>query len=186
MNIKKTQLKIKEGNLSNKGQLKIQEMSFMIIALVIFFILVGLFAFSIFFKNVQEQATDIAEDKTISGISNLAGSAEFNCGKPNCIDGDKLIVLLERESYQNFWPFVSLRVVKQDAFNKTYREMVKCNLVNYPDCELFTVYDKNLKNVVEKDNFVSLCWKEKENSITYNKCELAKFVAGYEVKDADN
>jgi len=179
---KKSQLKMKVGNLSNKGQLKIQEMSFMLIALVIFFILVGLFAFSIFFKNVQGQATAIAEDKTISGITNLAGSAEFSCGKPNCIDGDKLIVLLERENYKEFWPFASLRVVKQSAFNKTYKEMTKCNLANYPNCELFTVYDKNLRNVVEKDSFVALCWKERENLITYDKCELAKFVAGFEVK----
>jgi len=167
---------------SNKGQLRIQEMSFMIVAIVIFFVLVGLFAFSIIYSNLHKQATEITESRTLSAITNLADSPEFSCGKPNCVDADKLMALIGKKNYENFWAFSSLSVVASSGFDKSETEMIKCTLSNYPNCDEFVVYNKNIANEKRISNFVALCRKEYENDYTYDKCEIAKLVAGSERK----
>ena len=172
----------------NKAQLKIQEMAFFLVAIVLFFILVGLFVFSIMFSNLSKGATEIAEARTLSSITNLADAPEFSCGEPNCVDSDKLIALMQNSRYENFWPFSSLRVITSSGFDKAEEEMIKCTTTNYPNCDVFEVYDKS--HLLEKDgdknkfderaisNFVALCRVELENNINYKKCEIAKLVAG--------
>jgi len=168
--------------MKKKGQLKIQEMAFMIVAVIIFFVLVGLFVFSIFFSNLQKEATEIIEDKTISAITNLADTPEFTCGEPNCVDADKLMSLIGKENYKNFWDFSSLSVIKFSGFDKNGKDLVECNLGNYPNCDKFIVYDKKINNEKKISSFVALCRKEYENEYTYDKCEVAKLVAGSERK----
>ena len=172
--------------MKKKAQLKIQEMAFMLVAVFFFFILVGLFAVSIYYTNLYQEATRIAEQRTLTSITNLADSPEFNCGsfKSNCVDADKVISLMRNEDYKKFWPFSSLKIVRAVAFDKSYDEMIECNFANYPDCELLIVYDKNVKNERELSNFVALCRKEFENTYSYERCEMAKLVAGTEIKIA--
>ena len=193
---KKSQLKIQVcGNqrfpglvsLNKKSQLKIQEMAFMIVAVFLFFILVGMFVLSLVFMNVREEANKIAEDRTLSSLSNLADSPEFSCvaSKSNCIDSDKLITLVGRDVYQNFWPYNSLKVVRFSGFGKSEGEMVRCDVANYPDCDLFIVYDKGVVNERALSSFVALCRKEYENEYTYDKCEIAKLVGGTEIRKGE-
>lgn len=166
----------------SRGQLKIQEMAFMLVAVILFFVLVGLFASSIIYKNLKESATDIEEEKTLSAISNLAGTAEFVCtgNRPNCIDEDKLMALIGKRSYENYWPFTSLKVVKYSGFNKKEEDFVRCNMQNYHDCDVIEVFDKNLnENVIH--SFVALCGVEFEQN-SYEKCEIAQLLAGSERK----
>jgi hypothetical protein len=167
-----------------KAQLKIQEMSFMLVAVLLFFVLAGLFALSIFNLSISKDASAIEREKILFSVTNLADTPEFTCGESrhNCIDADKLIVLLNRNSYKNFWQFSSLKVVKITALSKPETKWVKCNLANYPDCDYFLVYDKKITN--EKppvSSFVSLCRQQVENNYPYNepgKCEMAMLVAG--------
>ena len=188
MKSKKSQIKIQVHKnhprflvplFSTKGQLKIQEMAFMLVAIILFFVLVGLFAASIVYKNLHEQATQIEEEKTLSAISNLAGTAEFACTgtRPNCIDGDKLMGLIEKRSYESYWPFTSLRVVKYRGFNKKEKDFIKCNIQNYPDCDVFEIYDKKSLNENVIHSFVALCRVEFEQN-PYEKCEIAQLWAG--------
>ncbi len=167
---------------TQKAQLRIQEMSFMIVAVVIFFVLVGLFAFSIINSSLHSTATQIAENKALSAITNLADSPEFSCGKPNCVDADKLMALIGKKNYKKFWDFSSLTIVKSSGFNKSESEMVLCSLLNYPNCDKFEIYDKKVLNEKKISNFVALCGKENENEQTYDKCEIAKLIAGSERK----
>ena len=142
---------------NKRGQLKIQEMAFMIVAIILFFILVGLFAVSIVYKNLQESATEIAEGRTLSAITNLAGTAEFICagGKSNCVDADKLMALTGKKNYNNFWEFSSLSVVRYSGFNKKENEMIKCALSNYPDCDVIEIYDEEVGNEKVISSFVT-------------------------------
>ena len=167
-----------------KAQLKIQEMAFMLVAVFFFFILVGLFALSILYLNLYEEANKIKEDRTLSALINLADTPELSCStsKSNCIDGDKLISLVGNEYYKEFWPFSSLIVIKQSAFKKQENESVKCNFANYPDCEKFIVYDKEVENEKKVSTYVALCRKEYENTYSYERCEIAKLIAGTEIK----
>ena len=168
---------------SKKGQLKIQEMAFMIVDIILFFILIGLFSLSIVYKNIQESATVIAEEKTLSAIENLAGTAEFICagGKSNCVDEDKLMALIGKKSYDDFWDFSSLSVIKYGGFAKDEDDWILCNLRNYPDCDVFEIYDANVKNEKVISSFVALCRREHENNYNYDKCEIAKLIAGSEI-----
>ncbi len=160
-----------------KAQLKIQEMAFMIVAVILFFILVGLFAISIIHKNLQESAVQIKEEKTLSAIENLAGTAEFICPetKSNCVDGDKLMALINKKNYKDFWDFSSLKVLKSTGFSKEEKGWTECTLGNYPDCDVINVYDTE---DIEISSFVALCWREYENNAPHEKCEIAKLIAG--------
>ena len=169
--------------MKTKAQLKIQEMAFMLLAVVLFFILSGLFVLTIYYNNLHKKALEISEGKTLSSVTNLADSPEFFCveSKSNCVDGDKAISLINKADYRKFWSFSSLMIVKSRAFNKSYEEMIKCNFANYPDCDVIVIYEKKDKNVRNEEaisTFVALCRKEYEVSYTYDRCEIAKIVAG--------
>ena len=168
---------------NKKAQLKIQEMAFFLVAIVLFFILVGLFVFSIIFSNLSKGATQAAEQRTLSSITNLADSPEFSCGEPNCVDADKIIGLMQNNRYENFWPFSSLKVLKSSGFDKTESEMIKCSVANYPNCDIFEIYDKN-ENERAISNFVALCRVELENTYNYKRCEIAKLIAGTKLQVA--
>ena len=159
-------------------------MAFMLVAVVFFFILVGLFALSITYTNLYQKANKVAEDRTLSALTNLADTPELACtsSKANCIDADKLISLVGNENYENFWPFSTLKVIRQSAFKKSQTSMSECTLENYPDCERFTVYDKEIENQRIISTYVALCRKEYENTYSYERCEIAKLIAGTEIK----
>lgn len=191
--IKKVLLKIQAGKnhgflvpkSSVKAQLKIQEMAFMLVAVMLFFILVGLFAAILMFSNLQDRATKIAKERAFSAVTNLADSPEFSCSlsKTTCVDADKLIILTNRSDiYQNFFPFSSLEIIRFHAFNYREEDMVRCSFVNYPDCDKFILYDKEVDNEVVIQSYIALCQKEYENGAVYDKCEIAKFLAGSEQK----
>lgn len=158
-------------------------MAFMLVAIILFFVLVGLFAASIIYKNLSDSATQIEEKRTLSAISNLAGTAEFVCteNRPNCIDEDKLMSLIGKRSYESYWQFTSLKIIKYSAFNKKESEFVECNIQNYPNCDVFKIYDKKNSNENVIHSFVALCRVEYEQN-PYEKCEIAQLWAGSEIK----
>lgn len=168
---------------SKKGQIRVQEMAFMLVAVVLFFALAGLFAFSFMFSGIKKSADRIAEDRTLSSVMNLADSPEFSCGKskPNCIDADKVIALMNNKHYDNFWPFSSLEIWRSGAFSKSKNSMAKCTFQNYPDCERFVINEKKAESEKVISTYVALCRNEVENSINFEKCEIAKIVAGFEL-----
>ena len=167
---------------NKKSQLKIQEMSFMLVALVLFFAIIVIFAFAIIYSNIQKTVSTAKEERTFSSINVLANSPEFNCGKTNCIDGDKLINILGEKQYFNFWEFSSLKIIRYSAFNSSEDKMIKCSLDNYPECEIFEVYDKKIPER-KISSFAVLCFKEQENGEVYDKCEIAKIIAGTEKQE---
>ena len=158
----------------------------MLLAVFLFFVLVGLLVVSLFFSGLKDEATRIAEERTLSSLTSIADSPELSCvaSKSNCIDGDKLISLLNNTVYEQFWPFSSLKVIKYSGFGKNENELIKCTFANYPECDLFIIYDKQIKNERAISSFVALCRKEYENSYTFDKCEIAKIIGGTELKNA--
>ncbi len=176
--------------INKKSQLKIQEMAFMLVAVVLFFGLVMLFVLTIVYKNMYSQTNLINQQKSLTSLINLADSPEFRCviTKSNCIDGDKVISLMNRTVYSNFWSFSSLSVLKISGFNKNESMLVKCNWANYPNCDLIVIYDKKVKNERSMSSYVAFCRKEYEKldtytGYTYDKCEVAKLIAGTELKN---
>ncbi len=185
--IKKSQLKTQARKNKrflvpqfSKGQLKIQEMAFMLMAVVILFVIAGLFFIVIEYRSLYKEAGQTEKEKAISTIAKLAETAEFTCGKSLCIDTDRLMVMKERAFYNGFWPVTSLSVIK--IFPK--QDVIECSEKNYPNCTFFKIYDSRKENIETVSTFVSLCRKEAKNNYWYDKCELGKIVAGIEPKQA--
>ncbi len=187
MKIRKSQLKIQAGKNQrflvpqfSRGQLKIQEMAFMLMAVIILFILAGLFFMVIKYREMYRTSGEFEKEKAVSTIAKLADTAEFTCGKPLCVDTDKLMAIKDKKAYSGFFPVTSLSVVK--VFPR--QEEAVCTEKNYPNCTTFQVYDKKTPNQETVSTYVSLCRKETENNYWYDKCELGKIVAGIEPKQA--
>jgi len=161
--------------VSSRGQMKIQQMIFMIVAVTLLFILVGVFFLSINLSNLKKSSVNLAEENSMLLVSKLANSPEFSCGnafgssRTNCIDFDKVISLKGRTEYSDFWGVAKIEI------RKIYPNQgdTLCTSKNYPDCGVLKILDKNVKILPYSSNFVSLCRKETDGKIVYDKCELA-------------
>ena len=86
------------------GQLKIQQMAFMLVAVFLFFSLVLLFYFKISLGDVGKTARDLEIQKAEGMVEKLASSPELIFeGRPNSIDADKLMVLKSERKFKELW-----------------------------------------------------------------------------------
>jgi len=169
----------------NKGQLKIQQMAFMLIAVTLLFVFVGLFVLGIKFSGLKQSATELEEENAMLLVSKLTNSPEFSCGEvfafgsSDCIDADKVMILKDIKNYERFWDVNEIKI------KRIYpaQEDVECTTENYPDCNVIEIYSDDSENRNYKSNFVSLCRKENSDDGIYDKCELAKLLVSYEVKE---
>ncbi len=169
---------------SNKGQMKIQQMSFMLIAVFLFFALVGMIVVSFMLGNLRESATALKEQNAKLLATRMASSPELWCGevygreKTDCIDLDKAMALKANiREYSEFWGISSLEIRKVYPATVPKRE-IECTTSNYPDCNMITLINKT--DSYDRSNYVALCRKEVYNSEIVNKCELGIIVIGYE------
>lgn len=164
--------------VSNKAQMKIQQTAFMLMAITLFFVLVGLFVFVFRFSGLKESVALLEEKNAMLLVTKLANSPEFACGsafggdKTNCVDADKVMMLKKNiDKYSGFWD------VSNIAIRKIYPSGdVECNIGNYPDCHVINLRSKEIGGY---SNFVSLCRKESFEEEVYDKCELAKIIVSY-------
>jgi len=166
---------------SKRGQMKIQQMAFMLIAVMVFFALVGLLIITVKFSGLKGQATDLAEKNAMLLVTKLANSPEFSCGdafggsRVSCIDADKSMALKENiEKYKDFWGVSKIEIIKIYPEG----ENNECTSENYPDCNKITLIQGQ---GISTENFVSLCRKEFDGTRNYDKCELAKILVSYEI-----
>ena len=68
---------IRRKGIKNKGQMKIQQMAFMLIAVTLFFSLVGMFFLVIFVSNLRESASILEEKNALLLVIKLANSPGF-------------------------------------------------------------------------------------------------------------
>ena len=187
---KKAQMKIKKLKISNlhlpksyKAQMKIQQTAFMLLAITIFFVLVGLFVLMFKIGGMQDTAEILERDNAMSLVSKLANSPEFACGsafgtqKVDCIDADKVMALKQNSAiYENFWGVSNIEILK---IYPASEENIECNIFTYPNCNIIQIKEGELAGY-SVSNFVSLCRKESFEGSPYNKWELAKLVVSYE------
>ncbi len=163
---------------NKKAQMKLQQMVFMLIAVTLFFVLVGLFFILVVFSGTKESAALLEEKNALLLVSKLANSPEFSCGdlfggsKTNCIDGDKAMALKSNiDRYSNFWGVDGIKI------KKIYPEDISvCTSENYPDCGEITLFTGRGTGV---SNFVALCRKENIEEEIYDKCDLARIIVYY-------
>ncbi len=164
---------------NNKAQFKIQQMAFMILAVFLFFILIGLGFLSFQTKSLQGNYQQLQMDQAISSLQVLTDMPELSCGYL-CLDEDKLRVMSRKsEQYAQFWPVASIKVYKvYPAFDS----LIKCPTAN---CNYFEIYDSNQQNTQEYSTYISLCKRVKEQDNIYDKCEIGKLVVGVKIKQTE-
>jgi hypothetical protein len=164
-----------------KGQLKIQQMAFVLVAMIIFFALVALFYFSIRYSGLQEDVESLREQEVIETVRKMSATGEFAYSSAGdcaaCVDLDKILVLKEKESYQGFWKSIALLQVVRvyPVFGENGE--VECTRENYPDCDVITVVEEN-KNFRSHSAFVALCRYDELGS--HDRCELGKIIMAFE------
>jgi hypothetical protein len=162
--------------MNKKGQTKIQEMAFVLIAIIIFFAMVALVYFSIRLSSLREDVTIQREQAALETVRKLADIPEFSwAGCSNCIDMDKVVMLKGRDSYKNFWELDYL-AIERIYPNRTIGE---CTSSNYPDCTTISLISNKTGNYGSPVSaFVALCGFD----VAYNgvKCDLGKIYASAE------
>ena len=157
---------------NKKAQLKIQQMAFVLIAIIIFFALVALVYFSVKVNSIKKEAGNLEGDKAKKLVQRLSGVAELKWSKDcsNCIDLDKAMVLKNRSVYSQFFgvDYLALEVLYPEKSKK------ECTIGNYPDCNIITlVKDKEFDTASRA--YVALCrWDQNSDS---EKCELGAIYA---------
>lgn len=169
--------------INKKGQIKIQQMAFMLIAVTLFFALVGMFILSILFSGIKESGAVLEERNALLLASKLANSPEFSCGdafgsqRVNCIDFDKAMALkndIKKYSDSDFWGVAGIEIVK--IYPVTSATL--CTETTYPNCNKIEIIKASSGTGVS--NFVALCRKESFEGQIEDKCELGKIVVTYE------
>lgn len=156
----------------SKGQMKIQEMAFVLVAILIFFALAALFYFAIRFSNLKEGVQELRDLEANEIIKKLSATPEFSwSGCANCIDMDKVLFVKENEAYREFW---NLDYMKIERVYPTFEE-VECTTANYPNCNSVTFVSKQNYGTPSW-TFVALCRNAPEKG-GYQKCELGKLYA---------
>ena len=167
---------------SKKAQMKIQQMAFMLVAVTIFFAIVGMLVLVIRSAGLKGEANVLLEENSRLLVTKLSNSPEFSCGeafgtkKTNCIDGDKIILLINNlEDYEDFWGGANIEI--RTIYPSQKREIL-CSLNNYPNCNFIQLGEGDVSG--DFSNFVAFCRKERNGDLIENKCELAKVFVNYE------
>ena len=156
----------------SKGQLKIQEMAFVLVALVIFFAIAGLFYFSVRYASLKEDVESLRGQETLETVRKIAGTAEFSWSIEDCsscVDFDKILTLKNRTSYKGFWKNIAFLQIQRifPTFNG-----VECTLLNYPNCDKVTLVQEN-ERLRGYGYFVALCRYDELGR--YNKCSIFRY-----------
>jgi len=168
----------KSFRFQKRGQWKIQQMAFMIVAVFLFFILVGLFFLTWQYKDIKASYSELQKESAISSLAVISDMVELNCDSKEsfCLDLDKVEVM-QNFDYSEFWPVESVKVYKIYSGEVENTKQIKCPATN---CNYYEVYNSGDSDK-EYSTYVSLCKKLKQAGRVYEKCEIGKLVAG--VKD---
>lgn len=159
----------------SKGQLKIQEMAFVLIGIMVFFAMVFVFYAAIRGTSLSKEVQEIKEDEANEVVKKIVSSPEFSWGGcSNCLDMDKAFFLKDRKGYNGFWKLGYLRIERvYPLFGNG-----ECTPSNYPACKSITIINSS-EFGTPAWTFVSLCRQENENG-GYVRCELGKIYASEE------
>ncbi|MEI7718374.1 MAG: hypothetical protein WCI72_00785 [archaeon] len=164
--------------MNKLADMKIMQMTFMILFVFIFFTFAGLFFLSIQSGKIAENFNNLQRESAISSVETISNMPELNCdsSRTMCLDEDKVITFATiSKSYKNFWPVASIRVRKVFPMNV---KNIRCPAAN---CSYYEVYNSNQTNVVEYGTFVSICKAVRNEGVVQEICELGRLDVGVKI-----
>ncbi|MFB6246649.1 MAG: hypothetical protein ABEI74_03605 [Candidatus Pacearchaeota archaeon] len=179
----------KKSLYDKRGQMKIQQMAFMLVAVFIFFVLIGLAFLAVNMSGLEEKASELRRENARLLVSSLADSPEFSCGKAydgsksSCVDLDKAMALKGMENvYSGFWDVQSIEIRRVYPSNSSE----ECTSTNYPDCGKITVVSDSGQeksgNFTSVGSYVTLCRKgfDQSSNAGFNNCDLGRLFVSYQ------
>ncbi|MEK6859105.1 MAG: hypothetical protein AABX53_04310 [Nanoarchaeota archaeon] len=163
---------------SKRGQLKIQQMAFVLLAFILLFGLVLMFYVSIRLSGLKGDVNTIRHEQAQELVRRLASSPEFSwtvedCS--SCIDMDKVFVLKnESEIYRSLWG-THIQLLRVQTVYPASLEEVECTPATYPECTKITLVDTE-EEYTTNDAFVALCRLEEQPLA--KQCTLGKIIMG--------
>ena len=158
---------------TKKGQMKIQEMAFVLIAIVVFFSLVIMIYLSIRMGSLRESAEEARTAAAQELVLRLAVTPEFSWRGclGTCIDLEKALALKDKKDYKGFWDidFLMLERIYPNATKK------ECTKGNFPDCSTLTIVNNTKYIGTPRSTFVALCSFDAGGN--YERCGLGKIYA---------
>jgi hypothetical protein len=161
-----------------KAQMKIQQMIFMILAVFLFFILVGLFVLNVQMRGLKGSSESLKEAEAINSLTAITSMTELSCASSEstldsfCLDGDKIEIMSKKKGYSELWPIASLEVYK---ISPSFTTVVKCPAVN---CNYYSVFDNGQNQTQKVSTYVNICYSRMKDSNKYDSCEIAKILVG--------
>jgi flagellar basal body-associated protein FliL len=147
-------------NKNKKAQLKIQEMAFVLVAVIILFGFVLIFFTRFQLGTIQQSAAEIRREQAINMLHTIAAMPELRCSSGseiNCIDKSKLDGFMKiRNKYNEFWKNAFITKVKIEEF--------------YPQGKEYIIYSGEDGSSVSYSTYIPLCEQQ-----TYDlKCIIGK------------
>ncbi len=162
----------------SKGQLKVQEMAFVLVAIMIFFVLAAIFLLNFWVSSLKSDTTSQRNEKSSEIALKLADSPEFawsskNNKCDNCVDMDKVFALKERinssKAYGGFWS-QDIGIIKVEVLYP--KKTGECTRANYPNCKTITIINRSSEYSFS-GGYVALCRYDSANEGSM-KCELGQ------------
>src|SRR3989344_1827591 len=151
--------------LRKKGQMKIQEMVFVLVAIMIFFAIVLIFYINVRLAGIRDSVADISSEEVQENLRKIAHYPEFSfpdCS--GCVDLDKAIIMKGREEYSDFLNLDYLQI------EIIYPEDGKgeCSAANMERCSTITIVNKS-EDFTTRSAFIPLCYYEGREKV---RCKL--------------
>lgn len=139
---------------NKKAQFKIQEMAFVLVAVIVLFAFVMIFFSRFQLSLIQKSAEEIRREEAINMLHTLAAMPELKCssgGEINCIDISKLQGFLKvRSNYYGMWKNAYLSKIEIQEF--------------YPEGESYELYsapEEPEQGYIAYSTYIPLCKQEK-------------------------
>jgi hypothetical protein len=156
-----------------RGQLKIQQMAFVLVALFIFFAIAGLLWITFMTAGIREDVGDVRGAGAKELVLQLASMPEFGwtaSSCENCVDLDKVVLMKDRGAYEGFFDLDYLAV---ETLYPSFE--ASCSGGNVPDCDRLVLIDKEVGTPASA--FVSLCRQAVHSEGPYVECRLGRVFA---------
>lgn len=152
------------------GQWKIQQMAFMVLAVFIFFVLVGLFFLTWSSRDVRNSYEELEKEQAISSLKVITDMAEFNCDSREslCVDKDKLRIMRGNRSL-NYAEFFEVESIEFYVLGNS--------------SERFLIYDSGQSEQKKYSTYVSICEKDSLGGYVYDNCDIGKVLVGVKLVD---
>lgn len=131
-------------NSSRKAQMKIQQMAFMLVAVMIFFAMVAIVYFTIVFARIQDTADDLREREAKELARQMSSTPELMFSQGSSpfsasLDFDKAHFLSQNLDFKRkYWNLEYLMIEK--VYPPPTQNQEDCALY-YPDCKELVIID---------------------------------------------